>query len=221
MLNAAIVILAQYAGEGMMNKITIALLIVGLLLISAFLTYLAIPRISIALLAKSYDLNISYKSARFTPHLLAKKIRDFKVDVDLRDVRISKKGAIAGAYESIGALVSAPFDGSLKYKSIKGVIRPRLGYIIIDDLVAEADDMKVALKGTFFYAEERADLAVVIQFSKNLLGKIPPELSETILKDSPDGWKKLSINLKGSFKSPAIEVTGKLFRLSIKEVSGN
>ena len=221
MISAATAISTQYAGEEMMNKIVIAFLIVGLLIASAFFAYIAIPRISIAMLAKAYNLDISYKSARFTPHIGDKKAGGFKVDVALKDVRISRKGQAAGAYDNLGALVSAPFDGSLKYSEIKGVIRPRSGRILIDDLTANGGDIKVSLKGTFFYSEDKADLGVVIQFSQNLLKKIPRELSETVLKKSPDGWQSLSVNLKGSFKSPAIEVTGKLFRLSIKEISGS
>lgn len=204
-----------------MNKLAIAFFAVGLIVVSVFFAYSAIPRITIALMEKTYDLDISYKSARFTPRIDAKKDGGFKVNIDLKDVRISRRGAAAGGYESLGSLISAPFDGSLKYREIKGVIRPRFGHIFIDDLVADGGDIKVALKGTFFYAEDRADLNIVMQFSQALLGKIPRELSETVLKDLPGGWKSLSVNLKGSFKSPAIEVTGKLFKLSIREVSGS
>ena len=127
----------------------------------------------------------------------------------------------AEAYENFGALVSAPFDGTLKYQEIKGVIRFKPGRLVIDKLVANGGDIKFSLKGTFFYAEDKADLDVIILFSQNILKKIPRELSDVVLKESADGWKSLSIKLKGSFKSPAIELTGKLFRLSIKEVSGN
>ena len=221
MKSAAIAILMRYAGEKIVNKIKICFLIVFLLIVSAVLTYLAIPRISIALLAKNYELNIFYKSVKFTPHIYPKNAGGFKVDISLKDVRISKKNAVTGVYDDIGALVSAPFDGSLKYREIKGVIRPRLGYILIDNLIANGDDVKVSLKGTFFYAQDKADLGIVMQFSRALLNKIPQELSTMILKECPDGWKSLSINLKGSFKSPAIEVTGNLFRLSIKEISGS
>ena len=80
--------------------------------------------------------------------------------------------------------------------------------------------MKVFLKGILFYSQDRADIGVTIQFSPDLLKKIPRELSETVLKGSADGWKSLSVDLKGSFKSPSIEVTGRLFKLSIKEISG-
>lgn len=204
-----------------MNKITIFLLAAFLMIVSAFLAYLAIPRISIALLAKTYNLEISYKSARFIPHIGGKEAGGFRIDVDLKDVRISRKGAAAKAYDSLGSLISAPFDGSLKYREIKGVIRPRSGRIFIDDMAADAGDIKVSLKGVFFYKEDKADMDVVIQFSQNLIKKIPRELSETVLKGSADGWQSLSVNIKGSFKSPAIEVTGRLFKLSIKEMSGS
>ncbi len=205
-----------------MNKITTAFIASGILIAALVsILYFAIPGVSIALLAKAYNLDISYGNARFTPHFGAKDEKGFNIGVDLRDVRISKKGALADAYENLGALVSAPFDGSLKYREIRGVIRPRSGRILIDELTADGDDIKVNLKGALFFVEERADLDVVIQFSQSLLKKIPRELSEAILKECPGGWKSLSVNLKGSFKSPAIEVTGRLFRLSIKEMSGS
>ena len=201
-----------------MNRVAIALLAIALVVVSAFF---ALPRISIALLAKNYGLDISYKSAYFIPRIGPKESGGLRIDVYLSEARISKKGAVAGCYENLSALVSAPFDGSLKYRRIAGIIRPRSGHLYIDDLVADADDMKVSLKGIFFYAEDKADLDLVIQFSQNLLKKIPREVSETILKESPNGWHSLSVRLKGSFKSPAIEVTGRLFKLSIKEISGN
>ena len=204
-----------------MNKKTIALLVAVILSTSAILLYLAIPHIYISMFAKNHDLNVSYRGARFTPHIGTKDTGGLKIDILLRDVCISKKGAVAEAYENLGALISAPLAGSLKYREIKGVIRPRQGHMLIDDLTAEGEDIKVSLKGVFFYAEDRADLDVVIQFSQNLLKKIPKELSDTILKESAGGWRSLSIKLKGSFKSPAIELTGRLFRLSIKEISGS
>jgi len=203
-----------------MNKITIAVLLVTILLAAVFSAYIAIPRISIALLAKAYNLDISYKSASFVPHIGTKETGGLKVDIDLRDVRIARKGAAAQTYDSLGSLISAPFNGSLKYREIKGVLRPKSGRIIIDNLIADASDIKVSLKGIFFYAEDKVDMDVVIQFSQALLKRIPRELSDTVLKDSADGWQTLSVNLKGSLKSPAIEVTGRLFRLSIKEISG-
>jgi len=204
-----------------MNKIIMVFLVIALLVISVFFVYLAIPRAAIALLAKTYDLNISYRSVSFTPYIGAKDAGGFKVNFILKDVRISRKGVAAGAYQNLETLISAPFDGSLKYSEIRGVVRPRFGHIFIDSLAADGGDIKIFLKGEFFYAEDRSDLDIEIQFSKDLLKKVPQELSETVLKESPDGWKKLLINLKGSFKSPAIEVTGRLFKLSIKEISGS
>lgn len=204
-----------------MSKKKIAFLAVVIITASVFLTYLAIPRISIALLARAYDLEISYKSAYFTPYIGADKTEGLKVGIDMKDVRISKKGGAVKTYDSIGALVSAPFDGSLKYREIRGTLRPQFGRIFIDDLIADAGDMKISLKGVFIYAEDTADLEVVINFSQNLLKKIPRELSDTVLKSSQDGWQSLSVHLKGSFKSPSIELTGRLFKLSIREVSGS
>lgn len=204
-----------------MSKKAMVLLVIGVLITSVSLLYLAIPHIYIAVFAKKHDLNISYRGARFTPHIGTKDIGGFKIDIYLKDVRISRKGVAAEAYENFGALVSAPFDGTLKYQEIKGVIRFKPGRLVIDKLVANGGDIKFSLKGTFFYAEDKADLDVIILFSQNILKKIPRELSDVVLKESADGWKSLSIKLKGSFKSPAIELTGKLFRLSIKEVSGN
>lgn len=204
-----------------MNKPVTAILVLSVLAISALLiTYLAIPHIAISLLEKAYGLNVSCKSAILTPHFNSEKDGGFKIAIDLKDVRISKKGAVAGAYESLGALVSAPFDGSLKYREIKGIIRPRPGHILINDLVADGDDIKVFLKGTFFYKEDRVELNMVIHFSKDFTARIPKELSQTFLADSSRGGGTLSVNLKGSLKSPAIEVSSRLFRLSIREVSG-
>lgn len=203
-----------------MSKKMIALLALSALIISAILLYLAIPHLYINSFARTHDLNISYRGVRFEPHIGTKLTGGFKIDIYLKDVHISKKGALAGAYDNLGAMVTAPFDGSLNYREIKGTIRPRPGRLLIDDLIADSGDIKVSLSGTFFYTEDKADLEVAIKFSPAFLKKIPKELSESLLKKSPDGWSDLSIKVKGCFKSPAIEVTGRLFRLSIKEISG-
>ncbi len=56
---------------------------------------------------------------------------------------------------------------------------------------------------------------VTIYFADKLTGKIPPELTNLVLKGEDGGWKSLSVQLDGDYSKPSIQVSGRLFRLNI------
>lgn len=203
-----------------MKKRSIILPIVAAISIFGILI-LELPRITIALISAKYGVRTSYASARITPYIGDGGIKDLKLNVDLKDVRIRLKKSLPPAYNTLDSLVLAPLDGTWKYNRIYGILRPKGGKVLIDTLTAEADEIKASVKGTFFHREDKADLDMVIYFSPKLLEKVPPELSDTILKDAEGGWKSLSVSISGDFKSPAIQITGRLFRLNIREISGS
>lgn len=204
-----------------MSKRPILILLALITVIMIGAAYLVAPRIAVMLIAGHNGLEVAYADVRITPHFTARDAGGLSLDIYMKDVLIKRKSAAPQGYDDLAALVSAPLDGSWRYRSIKGVVRPLQGKIIIESLDADADIIKVSAKGVYHYAEDSADLDMTIRFSRELIGRMPPELSDAVLKTDQNGWGSLSVNLSGNFKSPAIQITGRLFRLNIREISGS
>ena len=171
------------------------------------------------MLGKAYGLKIAYKHADMKPRLMNNEVL---IDFDLKDVTVSRNIASAPAedsYNSISDLVAAPFSGNWTYQRVSGTIKPSRKNLEIIALNAEAKEFKVSAKGTASYETKSADMEIVLSFSGSLISKIPKELSGTVLKDEQGGWRSLSVNIKGNLSSTSISITGKMFRLNIREVS--
>jgi len=184
-----------------------------------YLAYLQLPGIAVGMIGKAYGLNIAYKHADMKPKFVNKEIL---IDFNLKDVKVSRNIASAPAknsYNSISDLVAAPFNGDWTYQRISGTIKPSLEKLEIIAFNAEAKEFKISVKGSASYETKSADMDIVLSFSGSLISRIPGELSGTILKDENDGWRSLSVNIKGNLNSPSISVTGKMFRLNIRELS--
>ena len=203
-----------------MGKV-LRILLIFLVLVTAFLylAYLQLPRIAIGILGKAYGLNISYRHADMTPRFVNGEIL---IDFDLKDVKVIKNTLSTSAersYNSLSDLVAAPFSGAWTYERVSGTIKPSLKKLEIIRLTAEAKEFKLTAKGMTNYESKSTDMDIVLDFSDSLIRKIPKELSGAVLKDNPGGWKSLSVNIKGDFRSPSISITGRMFRLNIKELS--
>lgn len=220
----------------------VTILIAGIM-VTLVTLYLSIDRIAILSLSRAYNLDISYaRLKRFSPTgfsftsltCVDKKrkagissgsadikadFRDMTVDFILRDVHFIKGSAQdTPSYDSLTSLVAAPFKSNWQYLQMSGSVRPLMDGLEVKSFTASSDSMKLTLKGSV-HANGIIKSDIVIYFSPGLSRDIPQELSSTLLRDEPDGWKSLSVNLSGDYKKPAVEVTGKLFRLSVKEVS--
>ena len=136
-------------------------------------------------------------------------------DLKLSDVRLMKRGREREAsYSNIDGLVSAPFSGLLKYNTVSGKIASVKDGIIVRDFLASGDDIKFSFDG-ILTEESNINADKSIYFAKSLLGKIPPEITNMVLKESDGQWKCFSVKLEGDLAKPAIRVTGKMFRLNI------
>lgn len=226
------------------NKLTALFIffIVLVVLISFF------DRIMIYAVSKAYDFHISYSGlenrgyrefiftdlkvfdekhgigtvseyAQLKPkfkHIFAK---DMTVDFHLSRVRfVRNESEIAETYDTLSSLVYTPFASRWFYKEISGKIDMFEKGVRVKDFLATSDDIRTSLTGTIYY-DNNLELKVVIYFSNKLLTKIPDPLSKVVLKDEEVGWKSLSVNLKGNYKAPSIEVSGRLFRLNIGGLS--
>ena len=204
----------------MMGKILrvsfIALIVTAVLL---YLAYLQLPRIALNMIGDQYGLKIAYKHADMRPRLVKDVLL---IDFYLKDARVSKKTASfpeTQTYNSVSDLVAAPFNGDWTYQRVSGTIKPSLKKLDIIMLNAEAKEFKISAKGSASYETKSADMEIVLSFSGSLINMIPKELSGTVLKDEQGGWKSLSVNIKGNLNSPSISITGKMFRLNIRELS--
>lgn len=141
----------------------------------------------------------------------------FKVGFDLQEVNfIRKKTKAATTYDSLTGLVAIPFNSNWKYERISGSVEKGKDKIEVTGLDAKSEDIRLSFNGTLYH-DNNVKSEIKIYFSENLTKKIPDELSSVVLRQEGEGWKSLSVNLTGNFLSPAIQVSGKLFRLNIRE----
>ncbi|MFA6078478.1 MAG: hypothetical protein WC779_01895 [Candidatus Omnitrophota bacterium] len=170
------------------------------------------------LVQKNSAIGISAKKAYILPISDELSVWKTAIKFSLRDVSfISAAGSQKEKYDDLAALVAAPFKSHWIYKEISGIIIPIDGGIRVKDLEVKGDDMRVSFTGDIFQ-NKTLDVSVTIYFSNKLTSKIPDEMLNSMLKDENDGWKSLSVDLKGDYSSPSIQVTGKQFRLNIRSV---
>lgn len=210
--------------------------------IAAFLLYIFSDRVIIYGASKMYNLDISYKSFKMasfkefefrdmsfiakrfglglfskyaTINLVREKVGGPSIEFCLRDVRfIRDEREKAAGYDTLSGLVSAPFNSSWSYKEISGRLRPSKKSLSVEKLTATSDEIRLLFTGDLYY-DKTLKSDITIYFSDKLIEKIPPELSNVVLRDEQDRWKSLSVSLNGDYKSPSIQVMGKLFRLNI------
>ena len=136
-------------------------------------------------------------------------------DFSLNDVQFIRKASEKEAsYNNIDGLIALPFSSLLRYKTISGKVSAAGDVIIVKDFLASGDTIRFSFDGTLTSGSV-IDADITIYFNKELIGKIPAELSSMALKDGSDGWKSLSFKVEGDLAKPSVSVTGKLFRLNI------
>jgi hypothetical protein len=207
-------------GGAGLNKKAVYLLCVSTILACAVAFYVAAPGIILSRIAGTHNIDIAYRSMKVRPLAQYNNEKGFFIALDMKDVLVRKKGVVQSAYNDLVELVSAPFAGSWRYDTVKGVLKPAPGKMFIENLQADSKMMQVSVRGDYKYSANSIDIDMTIRFSPELMHKISPELSSIALSPIGNEWGSLSVNLKGATNSPAVQITGKLFRLSIREVSG-
>jgi hypothetical protein len=161
------------------------------------------------------NLEVSSKRAFLKPSLDKNRAGIF---LELEEARFKKaQGASVKSYDTLMRLISIPFDSSWNYSKISGevVIEPHL--ISIKEMTASSKDIKFYIKNAVFSAQDNTlDADIKISFSENAVSQFPEDLSKAVLQKEADGWQGLSVNLKGDWAAPAIQITGRLFRLNIR-----
>jgi hypothetical protein len=226
----------------MKKKIVIAISLAAIL---AACAYAAIDRIAAYALSKAFDLELKYDGLRRSGMMRfdvsgltcvsrtggfgisserATIIPDFRsmaVGFDFYGVRfIRKEPGAHASLDSLSKIVEEPFTGNLSYARISGSAHPIPDGLEITRFDAEGREIRISLKGSVLRGGTiQSDIK--ISLSPELTEKIPEELSAVLLTDETGGWKTLSVSISGDYKSPSIQVTGKLFRMSVKEVSAS
>jgi hypothetical protein len=136
-------------------------------------------------------------------------------DFSLNDVQfIKRRSEEKASYNSIDGLIALPFDSQWKYKTISGKVSAIKDGIRVRDFVASGDSIRFSFDGTLT-GNNIIKGDITMYFEREITGKMPPELAGMALKDAGDGWKSLTLKVEGDLAKPAIQVTGRLFRLNI------
>lgn len=215
------------------------------LVIAVLAVLLLFDRILIYAISKPFNVNISYSSlknrayrelffrnlrivdtkhgiglyakyATLTPSAsLLSFNKDSSFHFELKDVHfVSKNEPAQKNNDALEELVLTPFKGNWSYHGISGDIRPIRDGIRINNLTAGGDDIRLSLSGTI-HKNNTIESSITIYFSEHLPSIISDNLPEGFLQDEEGGWKSLTVALNGDLSSPSIQVTGKMFRLTI------
>ena len=214
------------------------------LVVLAAMLIVFLPHISLRAFASAYNLDLQYKDLKraslsrmvFDDLTVIDRVKgigvssrnatidlmwslpnlsDSTVGFCLYDVRFVKSaGEAAASYDTLDSLVALPFSSNWIYKEISGKVRSSKGDVKLKDFLAKSDLLKLSLSGEI-HRDNTIKSDIVIYFSDELTGKIPPELTRLVLTQEEPGWKSLSVKLEGNYAMPTINVSSKLFRLNI------
>jgi hypothetical protein len=201
------------------------------------------------ILSKFYGINISYKSIEKDPlngylfenlKIMNKRLgmgfystkaslklnkttslfKSLDIDFKFRDVHFIRSAPeeVASSYDSLNKIVSMPFEGKWTYKDVSGTVEIFSNGLTLKNFAANGNEIRLSVSGDIFY-NNTVDTDITIYFSSDVLKDIPPELSSVIMRDEPKEWKSFSVKTKGNIGSPALQVSGKLFRLNVGTVT--
>ena len=207
--------------------------------------YLSLDRMIIFTLSRIYHVNISYTALKkdavngysfenlkvfnkqagigfFSARSnlkLNKKTSIFKsldIDFKFRDVHFitGKPEDAKSGYDTLDKLVAVPFEGRWTYKDVSGTIEIFSNGFSLKDFTANGSLIRVSASGDIFY-DNKVDMTVTIYFSREVLKDIPQELRSVIMNDEPQEWKSFSVRMRGDYRAPSLQITGKLFRLNV------
>ena len=145
------------------------------------------------------------------------KSMDF--DLKFKDVHFVKLRGESPktSYGSPEDIVSMPFEGRWKYRDITGSVEIFSNGITLKKFTANGNQIRLFISGDIFY-DSVIDTNITILFSREVLKDIPQELHSVIMNEEPKDWKSFSVNLKGNISSPALQISGRLFRLNVGTV---
>lgn len=165
---------------------------------------------------RSRGIGISSKDAKIRFIWNGPDPRNATLGFNLNDVRFikTKREAKASSYDTLDGLVAMPFGNDIVYDEIAGKVRSSGGNVTVSDFMAKSDLVRLSVNGTI-KSDNTVKSDIVIYFADEMTKKIPPELTKLVLNSEDPGWKSLSVKLEGNYAMPTIQVSSRLFRLSI------
>jgi len=157
------------------------------------------------------------RKAVIRPHFGKIFSKTLSLDFDLYSVVFvnEKAAGAASGYADLSGLVEIPFKGNWTYLHIDGSVDIFDKGTRIKAFNATSDEIRLRITG-YIYRDNTVDSDITIYFSGKVTSSMPEMLTEAVLADDQGDWKSLSAHVKGDLKAPAIQVTGKLFRLNIQ-----
>ena len=228
------------------NKLIIIAAVAAVILAAVFLLFF--DKIAIGVLSSSFDTDIKFKrmwnihfteylfddleliykkkqvgimarSASVTPGFTKNFPRSIAFSFLLKDINfIGEDGKKQEKYNTLDNLLTLPFMSQWLYPDVKGRIECFTDRITVEDFNASSSNIRVSFKGDIFY-DKKIKGEVILRFSKDVLKQIPDELMGVLLSDEGDGWRGISVKLDGDYAAPSVQFTGKMFRLSIKNLT--
>lgn len=165
---------------------------------------------------KKRGVGISSKYAKIKPRL---GIKGLLIDMGLKNVRFTRNFKdTPETYSDLPSLVATPFNGRWLYNDITGLIEISGSGIRLKTFNAASSQIRLSLSGELG-SDNNLDLNATIFFNAGITKEVPEILANVVLQPESGGWKSLSARIKGNYTKPAIEVSSKLFKLTIKETS--
>lgn len=219
-----------------------------IILVALAAIYLSLDKIVIFTLSKFYNLNISYTTMRrsaqegyafenlkvvnnrmglgfFSSRATLKPVKKLNFlksldfDFKFRDSHFIKsaKDKSKSEYDTLEGIVAVPFEGRWTYKDISGGVEIFSNGFTLKKFQANGSQIRLFVSGDIFY-NGTLDVNITAAFSKDALKDVPTELHSVIMNEEPENWKSLSVKVKGDYRSPSVQIYGKLFKLNINSM---
>ena len=169
---------------------------------------------------KKAGAGISAKEAKIKPRISSLIFDNLGLEINVKDLFFitgDKKESLN--HDNPPNLITMPFKSGQKYENISTTVKVFKDRVSVLAFNAYSGDIRFDFKGDLFYNNNQIFGDMKIYFSSNLLKRLPGPLIKETLADEGASWKSLSVNIKGDYKSPAVQISSKLFRLNIKTVT--
>lgn len=171
-----------------------------------------------SLIAKDRKIGFTAGRAVITPKYAGIFRGGIVYDFEFADFRFISQQTTNAADTSgnIDDIIGVPFSERWAYVDVRGTLQRRKDSLYIERLLAESPKIKLDATGTL-NDDRKLAITITMYFKKELFAALPDDWSRAVLKSEPNDWQSLTVNLSGDLSRPSIEMTGNLFRLTIRE----
>ncbi len=229
-------------------KKRVSFIIATILIVSAVLAAGAVyfDKMAVMILSRSFDVDISYDrlwrvhfseflfdelkihprrerfgilaaSADITPSFTKNFPRSIACEFLFKDIGITGIEDKLEKYDTLDGLMRLPFSGQWFYPDVKAKVEFFIDRAVVESFTAATDDIRVSFAGEAYY-NKKVRGEIKISFAGDILKQIPDELSNIVMSDEGDGWRGISVKLDGDYSAPSVQLSSKLFKLTIRNI---